>query len=505
MPILDPGDFEGFDVTRVFSSRLHSPQIAIGGRLTKFYRDFEAATFFSQNFDNFSELGRFSVANLAMTRGLMSSQLPALETLFLVAPRITLDEILDVVESVRAIAGALLQFDEALDQVATKVPVVGWVVQLGLGVYRWIDAVIDSAKAERDTTAQARAIAYDKQADEDLCRTLLQEMKRSDWTPLFLPQQRSESVCTTTLDYTSNGQRDGIAWEVCGAAQGWGLVPGLSTKFTGAVGVYQSPRRLPGSTRDAGIESIRPFGSLHPSVLQLGLMAWQMCLKNSPLAFAIDGARIASAWDDNYAQLVDWADMQADPWLRSQIYNGAQWIDPLTGASRVPDFDPDDLPSRYVQSGLYSELVWYVVAEIWSARLSGYLETLTVAYVPPDAPALLASPTLAQKHRDMRAELLRHPAIYRVEYELVPDEGYRSDVYRAQMTIPPAFTAEPPEYPRFKWLDEVPPVNPEAEPPPEPPTDPAPFVPADETPGGGGGAVLVVGMLLGLLAVAKAR
>ena len=240
---------------------------------------------------------------------------------------------------------------------------------------------------------------------------MLEVISERDWTELFLPQAKPNDVGLRTLDYTDRGEINGHKWEVEGGALGWGLTPGLSSKFTGVVGFFQTPRLLRGSNRDAGIESITPLHQLLPSVVQFGMSVWQMCLKNSPAAFRVDGYEIASKWDDYYGVLEDFAQSDGvDEWLASQIMNGATWIDAFD-TSLVEGFDPDRLPAKYVHRPfLYSDLIRYVIYEVWAERIATFLETLTVAYVPPKAAAFATvGSILRDKHREMSQLLLEHP------------------------------------------------------------------------------------------------
>lgn len=492
MPILTPGapEFAGFDLEQPFQSELHSEALIEGGAVASFYRNLVASTSVHQQWRNFSRITRHDAGNMAITIGLPVDRLGALSSMFEQAPKISVDAIAKIIDS-QELTGALLAFDDALQIVATKVPIVGWFVQLGLFFYETIKGALASAEAAKTKEAQAHAIAYNKQGDQDLVRMLLDASKGSDWTLLFLPQQRAQDVCVSTLAYTPRGVADGYAWEVCkpGADNwGWGLTPGLCSRFTGIVGVYQSPRKLVGSSRDADVGSITGFGELHPSVMQVSMALWQACVKNGVRAFAIEGTKISTAWGDYFELLADRAAHEGG-WLGSQMLVSAQWYDLAFRRSRVDGFDVDTLPGRYVgEPYLYSDLIRYVIHEIWKPRLPGFLATLTCAYVSPTAPALKADDKLRERHHEMRSLLLTHRARHEVELDLIPDADYRSAMADAKRVLDPAFQATPPS---GAPVDYVPLVATWV----GPDVDAAPGVtPVDTSNGGAGVAALLLGL-----------
>lgn len=534
VPILDPGarQFKGFDITRRFESRLHGDVIAgAEGRVSKFYRDLDATRSVFQQWENFSQLARFSVGELAITTGLPHDRLGALATLFAEAPRVSQADLAKAVASAGAdivLPGVLLAIDEALEVVGTKAPIIGLVVQLGLFVYEAIRSAVQGAQSHAPEMASGHAYGYDKQADEDVTNDLIAVLREKDWTRLFLPQQRPDDVLLRSIAYTSRGVADGWAWEVVGEPWGFGLTPGLSSKFTGFVGEYQIPRYLLGSVRydttgrdagkaisgrDAGLESMTCFGELHPSVMQFGMMAWQLCIKNGPAAFRIDGDKIVQGWLDHSSILLDWVwrdhiisdaghdfSSRGREWMRDVVTQSLQWWDFWNNQSRLPDRFPskDSVPGRYTDANLwwYSQLVDYVVEEVWRKRLPGFLGTLTCAYVGPGFPAIKADSELAALHRDMRAKLLDHPAVHKVEVDLIPDEDYRSEVFYKQLHGGLGLTAAPPS--AGLGIDYVPPIDPE-HPPNEPDTDPDPGM----TPTEGGGSDMA-GLAAALLVMAGA-
>jgi hypothetical protein len=515
MPLLLPGDpeFRGFDVGAPFASRLHSEHIITGGAVSEFYANLAGEQSAWNQWENFSAASRHAIANVAITDGLQLDRLGALSVLFAEAPQISAAAIGKMVQS-DVLSEALVLFDESLSLVATQTPVVGWVVQLGLFVYDLIKMAVLTAKAQPDKKAQAKAIAYRRGADEDLTRAMLDRLKDPSWTLLFLPQGYPEDVIVKTIAYTERGFVDGLAWEVGkpGAGNwGWGLTPGLSSRFAGCVGGFQSPFKLFGSTRDAGFESITGFGEMVPSVVQLGLAVWQMVLKNSPNAFRIKGAKIVRAWHDYYGVLHNWAITGVksgvpgrNEWIRKQITYSSQWYLPQFEASVVDGYEPDDLPSEYTQANVwwYSELIAYVIEQLWKPRLSGFLETITCAYVPPNAQALNEDPALRDKHDEMRRLLLTHAARHEVELDLIPDADYRAAMKVAQLQVDPTYTtAKRP--PRRKWLDFITSFTPE--PPAEPEGDLAPGLPPLPPPSGGSGALVAVGLGLGLAGLVAAR
>lgn len=425
-------------------------------------------------------------------------------------------------------------FDELLNDVATKVPIAGAIVKVGLFLVDIFKLAFE--EAQRTTRPPSvKAVAYDRDTDEDRTQDRLEwltSVGRGDLTKLFLPYTEPE-VVTEKRMYIDRGAW-GVTAQVAGAKKlsGWQHIPG--TAMVGDFWQYPTPYS---EGEDKGYLMVgrggmaSGYAGLHPSVSQLSLLFWDMVRRNGPDAFRIDGDRIGATWAEYFrvllgwvcgvgasdkpeaqhrfakmAGLVSWAQMS----VRQTYFDTSQkslvegyWPERVSPGGNLPA-PPEGcpggkvkcVPEEYVEwrapvyegwpppgfIASWGGLVRYIIDTEWRARLPNYLRTLTVAYVPPKAPALRMDSALADLHDEMRRLLPTRNAVRLVDVDLIPDGEYRGVIERAQRTAKDLKLPEP-KPPPLKVaiaLDKVQPVDPNALAPM--PAEPgAPAIPGEPT------------------------
>ncbi len=412
--------------------------------------------------------------------------------------------------------------EQVADRVLTKMPVLGIVAKVAVMFYRTVRQLQQDVESKPQSFEQP--IAYHRSSDTLITNRLLAKIRSGgDLTSLFLPARRLTGFYAKQTK-TAHGVQGTVLKMEGSERDGDSLVPG-----TGDIAEnVQYP------DEGTGRATSTSFGQLHPSASQLSLVLWQTLLKNSPVAFQIRGAKIADEWDDYYDRLIDYGNRLSGgsaewQWRRiMEVASWAQYGTPESFGKYFPEEQtaiglppsaqcPADkicVPERYCQwRGRSSSmlraslggLVRYFVEQQWESRLRYYLGTLTCAYVPSKAPAL-ASSGLVDYHEEMRRLLITHKARYKVDMDMVPDDGtgFRNDLARSIMAAPTgglamAPTPDVPEPKISKFLavqlDDVPPVDPElaGEIPDLAPPDPA--IPGPE---------VESGALIGLLIAAGA-
>jgi len=395
--------------------------------------------------------------------------------------------------------------DMASAEIITKVPVVGWVAQAGIFLAKiamQLREDIDRAAPK----AYRNAILYDREADNAISSQVLGVVENGEeLTTCFMPSVAVSGFDVgNTQDTTESGRTaygaEGIQLTPTGTDRtGLSLVPGLAE-----IGdVVQYPDK---NVNGVGRGTPSTMGQLAPSAAQLSLILWQSILRNSPLAFQIDGPKIADAWEAYYDALIRWAELRPNGqwadhhWVMvSKVAGWAAYGTKVSTVKGMGKFFPErqspgaNLPAtptcpadRYCVPRRYCQwrgrvgtpliasrggLVRYIVEQQWQARLRYYLGTLTCAYVPHGAPALRSVDGLAAYHDEMRKLLLKHKARYKVDMDMVPDDGtgFRGDLIRSTTAAqtkglaaaPSIDTPEPKIKPTLATLvDDVPPVDP---------------------------------------------
>lgn len=394
-----------------------------------------------------------------------------------------------------AISGQLLRFDEALQIIGTRVPVIGPFVGLAVQLGR---AIRDAIVGAREKPAAVPALVYDDGADTDFSRQLIEAMREPDWTRIFMPV-RPGSDGFEVQPVQAGGVRGNVfRSRLFGdGGAGLGVLPDLANvdpykgaqygetppNTVGSVGTWQY---IKSTGRDPGPESLRGYAAFFPSATQVGMFAWQRVMQVGAAMFRVDGEAIESAWLDYFDRLAAWAQGQDDAVLRRLALYAASWGDPSTFGAQVPasmrradgrnKFHRTWSVEEYTPAvrkwpGSLGELVSFSMRRRYFKQLRPALRTLVCAYVPTDAPALVADPSLRSYHDEMRRRLLHHPARFKVDIDMIPDHDgsdYRKAMWQATVAVG-GIKANVPEAPAVVQLasfDGAPLFEPEGEPPP---------------------------------------
>lgn len=394
----------------------------------------------------------------------------------------------DAAKLVRDAVGMVVE--QVVDRVLTKMPVLGIVAKVAVMFYRAVNQL--RRDVEGSPKSFVAPIAYHRQSDAKITNRLLAKVRGGgELTNIFLPT-RYEPGFYPKDTKTAHGV-PGVVLKMTGPEQdGEALVPGIADIAENVQYPNEGTGRATSTT----------FGELHPSAAQMSLVLWQAILRNGPLAFQINGDKIADGWEDYYDRLIDYGNKLSGgsaEWQWRRIMEVASWAQYGAPKSSFDKYFPErqshgglpatpDCKSKFCVPKRYCHwrgrsakmlrasrggLVRYFIEQQWEAKLKYYLGTITCAYVPKGAPAL-AGAGLIGYHEGMRRLLLTHRARYKVDMDMVPDDGtgYRADLARSIMAAPTkglamAPAVETPE-PKFKSImarivDHVPGVDPELE------------------------------------------
>jgi hypothetical protein len=455
--VLQSGILAGYDPLAPYISMPGASSWTAASQLLALGSKPAAQAFALENFRSFASVSRGAVASVATSVGVPDWLVDPMTTFFTQIPLVrdgkTLAEGL--------VAGITAQVDGALAECATAVPIVGAIVKIGLSIWHLVAQQIQDGKPEG--RAPQSAVLYN--IDEDTAQgNLLRAFAQDpDWTVLFMPPSADPAFRLYDVgDVPGVGNRwGGMEWTPAKSEGGLGLIPGIAEQ----VGLYQLSKGRPGTDAQNYppiVEPITTSGVLLPSGRKFAAMLWQQCMKPSVSMFSIDTHKIQDAWRGWYENLwnlsnspgidqrIMWGIRKSASYARldpcpgyapkkNQIGNDAAWckgvIDPtFAPVSTVGAFSVGKLQKK-LGKGLsyrYSDIVDYVCA-IHRDRAYAACRTLTVAYVAPDAPLLKADPVLKGYYDSMRELLLHHPARYRVELDLVPDEAYRSALWHSRI------------------------------------------------------------------------
>lgn len=497
--------FGGFPLDQKFESQLPSGEFFKAGQIDSFFSNLaagDASMLVLRQAQNFANIAKHSFGSTAVNQGILASQHRALATLF--DSHLTLSDVRVALQTAQQIVGGLANLGESIKGLGAAVPVAGIIINLAVGVAEWIQMIIASTKAAPPTGQPA--LAYDRANDSEITQAILEEGKHTDWTPIFLPT-RLGPWDWRPARFAPTGAPDGVFIDQgnwTGRNLGWGVPPLLTSQL----GPYQYPTTLPGSKRPAGHESITGYTELHPSAVQAGLLYSQRIMAMSPEMFWIDPFEITDTWAEYFAGARDLAQRSSDPQLRLQL----KYIYSFTNTSgwrRYGKWSASNVPDRFLRDhgeGWFGMegLVDFIVMETWWSRVMATLGTPIVAYINPRAKALLASPRLAELHRERRILLLRHPRRWDVELDAIPDPEYRSAMYEAQMKRGEAGGLRLRTDPKPEAV--VPIIasfTPDALPPP-PDSDAEPAIPASLSPRNEGSGALFALALGGALVAALA-
>ncbi len=317
------------------------------------------------------------------------------------------------------IVGEALKVMDAALATITGVPIVGWI----FGIGRTVWTIVEQARARAPQIADRQALGYDRDADSAVAQHVLDLAANPDWTEIFMPPQGPFGH--ERLAYTISGVADGDAWgQLSGIGYGsFGALPGVAE----IAGYWQSPRKLIGSSREAGRESLQSSATLLPSTTSLCGQLW-CASQTGGLATTgrIDFNRVAAAWADYTLALQQFAGeqriQQKDPWLEAQIIRSWSW----SFANEAPRYGivRSKVPSEF-RVGLLDRIVAWRCGQARAATRTAWLLTPSAAYVPENAPAL-ANPMLRAAWAKNRSALLVQPRRrIGLDLDLVPPGEYR--------------------------------------------------------------------------------
>lgn len=425
MPILDPTNPLLAAVPATFRSALPDSTLTAKGAAPLFAALTRDA-FASGHMRNATTLAAQLARDVGISSGWPQSDLGELSTLVSETLRGLSSETSARMFASNVIPQVAKIMDAALESLV-GIPIIGWIVQVGLNTWR----IVEAARKAPPPKADALALGYDKADDEVLAQAVIDRARDRDVTSLFLPPQGAFDW--RTLAYTNSGAADGVAWgQLDGGGDRLGILPGVAD----IAGYWQSPRNMLGSTRWAGRESIVSQGRLAPSVIAIGGQVW-MAASMRPMLGRIAFAELADAWSDYGARLLSFANKQGDKgrgaWMRGQVRAAWEWYDPRT---KHPHYNvrPDSLPGGYRHPQLDS-LIRYAVDRAWATTLSLFSATEMSAYVERTDPFFRGqSAGVVSAWQDARRALLKRKDVVDVDPSMVRDADYRSAVIASQAT-----------------------------------------------------------------------
>jgi hypothetical protein len=367
------------------------------------------------------------------------------------------------------------------------IPVVGWAINGAWQIARAIYMAIKQA-SEEEEDIPLRAMGYDGDTDEYQSRRMLNRAETNDWTEIFLPAVRPSSFERISISWGQDKKGKtlgGFLMSPTGTALGGlGVIPGMPlivSSFQMAKWYKKYKDRPkdygqlpPGCVYASGTSRAQNLcnsvGDFLPSAKQMGFTLWSMIRKNSATAFKIDHNRILSEWASFFETLIDYTDwlignsdypdnsFQIAYWLQSfttaaSCASGTGKCFPSSLTKNIPGFNHSFLSTLDGSRGVWRKplttkgkiakgwlashqaLVEFFIRDQLKACFQNFLNTLTVAYVGPDFPAITANAKLARKYEENRERLLAHSAVHDVEVDLIPDDYYRARVRQAQKVI----------------------------------------------------------------------
>lgn len=429
------GVFAGFDWGAPFESRLPDGEFYSAGAIDSYFANLVRggdSMLVLRQAQNFASLARHSFAFTATEGvGILSTQLGDLRGLF--DARVTLGDVQTALKTAQQIVGGLSSLSESLEGLGSAVPIAGLVINLGLGVVKWIRMIVQSVEKAPPVGQKARA--YDRDTDSQVSDVILAAGTEDDWTSIFLPTREGGWV-TRPAVYAPTGAADGVFIDQGDWTRG-NLGHGIPPQLIEQLGPYQYPKILPGSNRRAGHEWLTGYTKLHPSAVQTGMLFSQRIFKLSHEMFNVDPNRIVEAWSDYFEGARELRASSGDDQLRLQLRYVSSFAGPH-GWNRYRKYTPASVPARYHRDhgegwlGMEG-LIRYLMFEVWWSRAMAALGTPLVAYIAPNAPALRSSSQLASTHESRRRLLLTHPRVWGLELDMIPDQAYREAVYQAQM------------------------------------------------------------------------
>lgn len=470
----------------------------------------------ARSWESASKLTRAAAGRVAVKWGVFSSQLASLKKMGELGSLPLGDAFVGLAEG-RKLAGELLAFSDVIVDVVSRVPIVGPYARILVTFGKLLVQAFKRGQERKLTTTKNRPLGYAKDDDEFVVDDALRWLQREDWTRVFCPAWDGKAAFSVEdVSFVGDGTPDGAFIMPEGGwlpfvEVGLGCVPGVAGRFVG----WQYIKKMPGSNRPSGPESLMSVASFEPSATQLSILAWQMVLKNSPHLFRVHAYEVKSRWHDFFSELLEWAawledEGQSQPasmaraiatWIHRGEHTGGRWEvrDPWKKfkVKKVADATNNTVTENA------GTLVNYIVDEQLARSQDAALGTLTCAYVEPRAGSFAAfkNPMLRDYCIEMRKLLLEKPEkACRVELDMVPDAEYRRELERVRKNCPTRTTPESaPKRTTPGWGDQED-VDPDPDPPPSDedvePSGPGLGGSGDDS--GGGGAGLAIGLGVGL-------
>lgn len=386
-----------------------------------------------------NRISMLSIGRLATKHGVMKWQVPDVRRVGDLGQLALGTEFVDLAKKGAKLVGDLLDYSDALQTVASAVPVVGPYARIIVGFISFLkNAFSRGAAAKLDVRKTARdALGYNRQIDLDITNAAAEYLADDNWTRIFLPSwkpgdgfklERTSFVGDGTPDGYSILPASGVQWE-----EGLGFCPGVAGRLV----QWQYPLKVFNSNRPASPwESLISIADLEPSVTQLTVLAWQMVLKNSPSMFRINAYKIRERWESFFGELEDWS-----RWLRdkgdTQASQMAEAVSTWIGREYEPGgpyrvrnpwtkYGPKALEDTFVTPNA-GKMVRFIMDRQYFPSLSPALATITCAYVGPGFAALGDdSNMLRDEWEGRRKQLLTHAARFDVELDMIPDADYRA-------------------------------------------------------------------------------
>jgi hypothetical protein len=401
-----------------------------------------------QDYHSFANLTQHALSQIGFLSGVPDWTSGAFKKFFELAPTVQNGEQL----AKGVISGTTALVQQALQQTATSVPIVGIIVQLGLFLWEVIENALRTV--DSDKQAPDQAIVYDLAGDLETANDLKSYSGQPDWTPLFLPPATEGWQLAEITWVPGGGERQGFKFYIPShAVEAYGLVPGISER----VGTYQFPEKAIGSSRPWDFYTgygMSTTGELLPSSRKFSTLLWQTAMKSSVQMFQINSHATQDAWDAYYDSLWEYSGLDFSKKYNDEAARTIKWairractytriVATPNGPMITKESTIAAFPTATLEAGLttpltsrYNDITRYV-SKVHRDRAKKALNTLVCAYVPPNAPLLRADSTLADLHEERRKQLLTHQARYDVELDLIPDQTYRNAMDEAQVLAVP--------------------------------------------------------------------
>jgi len=395
-----------------------------------------------------------------------------------------------------AVVGAVGQAAyRALAAAGRSVPIMGWVVGMLMSAFEVGQAVWRANNTYEGPLALPPE--YDPDTDAAWVQGGLDRLRATpERTSLFMPSVIGDDIFSARV---AGGGGINRAWAIQGDQVGMGCVPGAGRVWQAWYYDTDTPaeRNEGGGPKEAtgampqGYDASyrRAWDDYHPGVRTAAALWWDACQVPGPAAWSVDTQAITQGWRD-WASVLERHAAAGD---RMTNRRAASVLFPLWASYRSTAecyYRPH--PHK---NGSACGVVGFVsrTMDLHRERLRKLAGTLSVAYVPEDAPALRDAGVRAV-FEARRKQLLGHRAVRQVDAAAVPDAGYRTAVHQAQATMRPLTAAPgtpPAPAPAAKpaTLPSLPGTPPGGVPPPTLPPGPS---------GGGVGLLLLAAVGLAL-------